>query len=225
MKRKRPGAVLLGMGSALIAAALLLAAWNLFDDWRAGAATESAARQLLEAAASSPAQEKSPAQNGGPEGATPPDYILEPDMEMPVMEIGGRDYIGVLEIPSLGLELPVLSEWNYPNLREAPCRYAGSAYKSGFVVAGHSYRSHFGSLGNLAPGAEVFFTDAEGNRLSYAAALTETISPSGVEEMLDESWDLTLFTCDYSGRARVAVRCVKNDPLSGGRTGGTENET
>lgn len=219
MKRKRPGAVLLGMGSALIAAALLLAAWNLFDDWRAGAATESAARQLLEAAASSPAQEKSPAQNGGPENTTPPDYILEPDMEMPVMEIDGRDYIGVLEIPSLGLELPVLSEWSYPNLREAPCRYAGSAYKSGFVVAGHSYRSHFGSLGNLAPGAEVFFTDAEGNRLSYAAALTETISPSGVEEMLDESWDLTLFTCDYSGRARVAVRCVKNDPLSGGTDG------
>ena len=219
MKRKRPGAVLLGMGSALIAAALLLAAWNLFDDWRAGAAKESAARQLLEAAASPPAQEKSPAQNGGPENTTPPAYILEPDMEMPVMEIDGRDYIGVLEIPSLGLELPVLSEWSYPNLREAPCRYAGSAYKSGFVVAGHSYRSHFGSLGNLAPGAEVFFTDAEGNRLSYAAALTETISPSGVEEMLDESWDLTLFTCDYSGRARVAVRCVKNDPLSGGTDG------
>lgn len=43
-----------------------------------------------------------------------PDYMLCPDMEMPVKTIEGVDYIGILTIPALELELPVISEWSYP---------------------------------------------------------------------------------------------------------------
>ena len=57
-----------------------------------------------------------------------PDYVLYPNMEMSVETINGIDFIGVLRIPTLELELPVISEWNYPNLKSAPCRYSGSAY-------------------------------------------------------------------------------------------------
>ena len=57
-----------------------------------------------------------------------PEYLRNPEMEMPVEEIEGNGYIGLLEIPALGLSLPVMSEWSYPNLKLAPCRYSGSAY-------------------------------------------------------------------------------------------------
>ncbi|MBQ4643848.1 MAG: sortase, partial [Oscillospiraceae bacterium] len=57
-----------------------------------------------------------------------PDYILNPEMAMPETEIEGIKYIGTLEIPKIGLKLPVISEWSYPNLKIAPCRYFGSAY-------------------------------------------------------------------------------------------------
>ena len=50
-------------------------------------------------------------------------------MPMPEETIDGRSYIGVLEIPSLSLQLPVIGSWSYAELREAPCRYAGSAYQ------------------------------------------------------------------------------------------------
>ena len=37
----------------------------------------------------------------------------------------------------------------------------------------------------------------------------ETLAPTAVDEMTGGDWDLTLFTCTYSGQARVTVRCVK----------------
>ena len=88
-------------------------------------------------------------QTAGPEV---PDYMLYPEQEMPVSEIGGQDYIGILEIPSLQISLPVMSQWSYKNLKTAPCRYYGSAYKENMVIAGHNHRAHFGGLRSFIPG-------------------------------------------------------------------------
>lgn len=43
----------------------------------------------------------------------------------------------------------------------------------------------------------------------YTVMQVETLAPTAVEEMTGGDWDLTLFTCTYSGQARVTVRCVK----------------
>ncbi len=75
-----------------------------------------------------------------------PDYQLDPEMEMPEIALesaGGAACIGTLEIPSLDLTLPVMSEWSYPLLKLAPCRYAGSAYQGNLVIAAHNYKTHF----------------------------------------------------------------------------------
>ncbi len=105
-----------------------------------------------------PVTTEKPGLSSDPDEQVIPDYILNPDMEMPIVEIDGDAYIGTLEIPVLGLSLPVMSDWSYPKLKTAPCRYAGTAYKSGFVVAGHNYRRHFGTLSRLAPGDLSLFT-------------------------------------------------------------------
>ena len=60
--------------------------------------------------------------------------------------------------------------WSYPKLKIAPCRYSGSAYTGNLVIAAHNYRTHFGLLESLAPGAQVKFTDVEGNVFSYEIA-------------------------------------------------------
>ena len=136
-----------------------------------------------------------------------PDYILNPKMDMPVTKANGQSYIGVLEIPSLGLTLPVISEWDYARLKKAPCRYAGSAYTDDLVIAAHNYKSHFGNLKQLVPGSRVSFTDAVGNRFEYRVVLTETLMPNDVEEMKSGEFDLSLFTCTVGGSYRVTVRC------------------
>lgn len=137
-----------------------------------------------------------------------PDYILNPEMDMPEEEVDGQEYIGVLKIPVLSLELPIISEWSYPSLRIAPCRYAGSAYLNNMVIAAHNYYSHFGYLKNLSQGDEITFTDMDGNFFRYEVAALETLSPFAIEEMTSGDWDLTLFTCTVGGQYRVTVRCV-----------------
>ena len=56
---------------------------------------------------------------------------------------------GVLRIPTLGLELPVLNEWNYDLLQMAPCRYSGDVETDDLILMGHDYQSHFGKLEEL----------------------------------------------------------------------------
>ena len=128
-------------------------------------------------------------------------------MEMPVTEMDGIGYIGTLRIPALELELPVISEWSYPNLKIAPCRYVGSAYLNTLVIAAHNYQSHFGTLKNLSEGDAVTFTDMDGNLFCYEVTALETLPPTAIAEMTASDYDLTLFTCTLGGANRVTVRC------------------
>lgn len=200
-KRKQKGRFLIRLGLLLIAAALCFIIYNLYEEHRA----REQSGQALDAL-----QEYIPGSDQN-DDTSMPDYMLNPDMEMPTQTIDGIDYIGVLEIPSLNLELPVISQWSYPNLRIAPCRYSGSAYSGGLVIAAHNYDSHFGRLKTLQTDDEVIFTDIDGNTFTYKVAVMEILEPLATEEMKSEEWDLSLFTCTIGGRSRVTVRCVSDD--------------
>ena len=200
--KRRGGTFLIVMGLLLIVAAFFLLGYNLYDEYRAGESAKHVVTIL----------QKSFMQAGlEPDPEEPPDYILNPDMEMPVAEMEGHYYIGILEIPSLKLSLPVMSEWSYPNLKLAPCRYSGSAYTGNFAIAGHNYRTHFGPVKNLKAGDQIRFTDIKGRSFFYEVQTVETLEPTAVEDMLNDEWDLTLFTCTSGGQARIAVRCLKVD--------------
>ena len=133
---------------------------------------------------------------------------------MTVTDIDGWGYIGYLSIPSIGLDLPVMSEWSYAGLKIAPGRYSGSTYADNMVVCAHNYAKHFSPIKWLAEGAQVYFTDMDGMRWSYEVSYVENLQPTQIEKMTEktedsDNWDLTLFTCTTGGRARCAVRCVR----------------
>ena len=195
-------------GLLLMAAALLLSGWNLWDEHRAATAAQSVLAALPTEMRTGVPASPSPVSVQEPEI---PDYILAPNMEMPTVEIDGQLYIGVLEIPALALELPIISQWSYPALHTAPCRYDGSAYQDDLIIAAHNYRRHFGALKELTPGDAVLLTDADGNVFRYAVAELELLGGGAVEEMHAGDWDLTLFTCTYGGQSRVTVRCLRED--------------
>lgn len=130
----------------------------------------------------------------------------EPTGEMPTMTIDGNEYIGYLELPTISLVLPVMSEWSYPQLRVAPCRYQGSAYDDTLVIMAHNYEHHFGRLTSLQIGDPVQFVDAQGNIFRYVVGQHELLEKNDVEKMIVNEWDLTLFSCTYGGGSRVTVR-------------------
>lgn len=129
--------------------------------------------------------------------------------EMPTLQIGKQSYIGYIELPTLGLSLPVMSEWSYPKLRIAPCRYTGSVYDDSLIILAHNYTRHFGGIKDLAIGDPVQFIDAEGNIYQYTVAKHETLEKRDVREMVENEYDLTLFTCTYGGRNRITVRLTR----------------
>lgn len=200
------------IGLLLIAAALFLVSYNLYDELRAEQSARQAVTQL-DAYLPAEAALEAPSDSAGDqeplvsdERTVIPDYVLSPNMEMPVETINGIDFIGVLRIPALELELPIISEWNYPNLKTAPCRYSGSAYLNNLIICGHNYTSHFGTLKNLWEGDIATFTDMDGNVFTYKMVERETLLPTSIDAMESGEWDLTLFTCTVGGQSRVTIR-------------------
>ena len=105
------------IGALLLSAALILTIYNIYDAKRA----EEAAKAVLPALQEGMEREAETIaglEEHGESGA-----LINPDREMPSVEIDGDCYIGILEIPSIGLTLPVMKDWSYAKLRIAPCLY------------------------------------------------------------------------------------------------------
>lgn len=185
------GTVWINAGLLLIAAALFLSVYN---EWESREARDSARQVIAQLCDALPTE------------AGEPTTLPDVRREMPVKTINGRDYIGVLSIPSLELELPVISQWDYPALKVAPCRYSGSLYQDNLIICAHNYASHFGKLKELQPGDIVLFTDMDEHVVTFQMVERETLNPMDAEGMEAGDWDLTLFTCTIDGQTRVTIR-------------------
>lgn len=198
--KSRTGAALMTAGVLLILIAIGYVAGNLYEEYRAGALSARALDQLADNRST-----KAPLEmDATPE---PPLYVQNPDMEMPEVKIDGQAYIGEVSIPKIDVKLPVISQWTYPRLKIAPCRYSGSVYKDDLIILGHNYESHFRRFTDVETGDEVIFMDMDGNVFRYEVSLKEQIHEGDTERMLEGEWDLTLFTCARGGEKRITLRC------------------
>ena len=184
---KKAGIFIVIAGAVLILSALLLFLYNENEDKAAGEQAEA----LLE------------------EVRAEMEEVSEADdnPEMVVVEIGGYGYIGYLSIPKLGVELPVMADWDYNRLQLAPCRQFGSTKTDNLVIAAHNYDSHFGGLATLEAGDEVLFTDMNRRISRYAVNRVETLAATAVDAVQNSGHDLVLYTCTYGGRTRVVAFC------------------
>lgn len=202
----------LGILCMVLGAALVLGALSLFLHNRQEAqAAEEAAVVLMPQIIEKIEEQKAQPQ---PEKAEPivipgtPEAFLEPeDLEMPEAEIDGHSYIGYLSIPKLGLELPVMADWSDAKLKIAPCRYSGTVLGEDLVIMAHNYVRHFKSLSKLTEGDSVVLVDMDGQTIAYEVAARDVLAATAIEEMTAGAFDLTLFTCTYSGKDRVTVYC------------------
>ena len=196
--RQKIGRLCMVLGALLILAAAALLAYNKWDASRADKASQEVLGEL-EQTLNAAIEEKAKSDTV----ALQPE--LDPTQVMTVTELNGWDYIGYLSIPSIGLELPVMSQWSYAGLKIAPGRYSGSTYADNMVVCAHNYAKHFSPIKWLTEGAQVYFTDMAGTRTLYIVEWQERLRPGDTEALSEPG--LTLLTCTPGGRSRVAVRC------------------
>ena len=190
--RKWIGVICVFLGVVCLLSSVGFVVYNRSEDERA----EEIAQSLLE-----------DVQNIIDEKTTGPDDTEKTPTEMSTVKVDGYDCIGILSVPVLDLELPVLTDWSYAKLKKAPCHYYGTYYEKDFVIAAHNYKSHFGRLSELQTGDIVFFTDVNGVAYYYEVILLETLPKEATKEMITGGFDLSLYTCTPGGASRVTVRC------------------
>lgn len=203
----------------LTGAVLVLAALSLFlyNQWEARQAAASADRILpqvigkIEENIEKGQKSEAAGEADGHEDAEwmEPEYRDLFDPAMTEVEIEGYGYVGYLSIPTLQLELPVMSECDRSRLKISPCRFAGSTKTDNLVIAGHNYTRFFGTLSRLSPGDMVYLIDMDGMLSSYEVAEVEVLAPTDIEGMISGNYALTLFTCTYDIKNRIAVRCER----------------
>ena len=193
---KKKSKILISVGLILVIIALGITGYNIFATFRARTSSKKILQQLSET-------------NVNTQTEKYPEYMLNPNMKMPVKNIDGVECVGMLYIPSLNLELPVQNEWSLDKLLRTPCRYYGSAYLNNMVICAHNYYYHFGKLRRLSVGDDIIFIDTEKNEFKYKVTEVLILDPYSTEEMKNGNCGLTLFTCTLGGRTRITVRCEK----------------
>lgn len=201
--RSKSGTTLLFGGLLCLTASFCLILWNFLEDRQASIMVE----EILPRIEKQMETENSKTYDDITDDHETVSVQSQLNNEMTEIDIDGYLYIGYISIPSLGLELPVMSSWSYPQLKIAPCRYYGSTKTRDLVIAAHNYSRHFGNIKSLNTGDSVYFTDIDEVVTVYQVAEIDTLGSNAVEEMTSSGYELTLFTCTYDGQSRVTVRC------------------
>ena len=201
---RKIGNTLILLGLLLLLGAGGLTAYNIWDGIRAERASQHIIQEM----------------DIGQDLVEALDREPDDDSEMPVIEVEGYYYIGILEIPSLQLTLPVMDRWDYTRLKISPCVYSGSYKTDDLVICAHNYARHFSPVKRIDIGADVYLITVDCRVYHYQVTNRETLQPGAVENMIENTnnttdgtvtneWDLTLFTCNTGGQTRCAVRCAR----------------
>ena len=204
--RKRTAKIMVFMGIVCVIAALSLFVYNKIQSSNAAKFAE-AVFELQKSHYQENGDNQKEQSNDNDQSI---DYISGTQMD--TVAFREYEFIGYLSIPVLRLNLPVMADWSYDNLNLSPCRYSGSPSTDDFVIAAHNYSSHFGFISSLNRDDTVSFIDVHGQQIDYHVELIDTLSSADVKNMTSGEYDLTLFTCTYSGQARITVRCSRITP-------------
>ena len=175
------------LGVLLILASLGLLAWLKVSDVRAQqdtAAVTERMTQLLEVRSSGILSE-------GP---------------MPTLELNGRDYAALLEVPGMNVTLPVCDDWESRNEVANPCRYWGSVYEGNLILGG-------GRMAQLAFCAQldlddrIVITDLQGREFVYEVKSILRRDDITFDKLREGEYPLTIFTHDGSSNRSIVVHC------------------
>ena len=123
-------------------------------------------------------------------------------------------YESILNIPSLGIEYPVLTETTDELLKISINKFWGGSPNSvgNYCIVGHNYKSGkmFGKLSQINNGDIVKLTDLSGNTVNYKVYNKYVVYPEDVSctsQITNGLKEMTLITCTNGGKQRLIVKC------------------
>lgn len=127
----------------------------------------------------------------------------------------GTEYytIGVINIPSINVNYPILSTYSDALLKIAPCKFHGPNPNEvgNLCIAGHNYRNSkfFSKVPNLELGDTIEITDLGGNTVTYAVYDKYIVDPDELEctsQLTQGRKEITLITCTNDNKKRHIIK-------------------
>lgn len=198
MKISRSG-VLTALGAILLLSSAALETVNINTDRKGKEKSEHIVSEIKEFLIDKPDNNPISDAADNNEGSVSEDFVI----------VDGEKYLGILTIPEIGIELPVSHDYSYEQMSESLCRYSGSLEDKDMIICGHNYRSFLQELDQVDEGDSIIFTDFRGVNYEYIVNEIQLIGGYELSKLLKggEDWDMSLFTCNYSGYSRYVIRC------------------
>ena len=119
----------------------------------------------------------------------------------------------ILNIPKLGINYPVLSDWSEELLKISLNKYWGPNPNEvgNYCIVGHNYKTGkmFGNLDQITNGDIIELTDSTGRKIQYSVYDRYVIEPtdtSCTSQLTGGKKELTLITCKEYGSKRLVVK-------------------
>lgn len=129
------------------------------------------------------------------------------DMNMPMLEIGGENFVGIIEIPLYEKQLPVCGIWNRHKVSSFPCRYYGNLYDRSLIIGGSDAAGQFDFMKTISIGDSVFLTDMMGGRYFYKVEWIDKTSDISVENLVSDTADMILFARNSYSLDYTVIQC------------------
>lgn len=118
-----------------------------------------------------------------------------------------------LNIPTLGINYPVLSETSEELLKVSLNKFWGPSPNEvgNYCIVGHNYtnKKMFGKLSEIKNGDMVELTDENGKKIQYAVYNKYVVEPDDLactSQLTNGQREVTLITCTNHGKQRLVVK-------------------
>lgn len=131
----------------------------------------------------------------------------------------GQEYytVAIVNIPSLGVNYPILNTTTDELLKISPCYFWGPSPNEpgNFCIVGHNYRNSkfFSKVPTLENGDIIELTNLKGETLKYSVYDKYVVSPEDVSctsQRTNGKTEITLITCTNDSSQRVIVKARAN---------------
>ena len=129
------------------------------------------------------------------------------NVTMPMLEIDGEDFVGIIEVPNFSKTLPIYSKWNASKVTKYPCRYMGSMYDGSLIIGGCDNDGQFDFVKEISNGDTVLVTDTTGLRFKYTVTDINRTKDVSTENLTSQEADLILFARNTYSLDYTVIYC------------------
>lgn len=129
-------------------------------------------------------------------------YSSDTELSLPILEINGNDYIGIVEIENL--TLPVQSDCLSSYFKiQSTCSYSHEP----FIIIGTNEKNSISAYKNLYLDDKVEFTNMLGEVVNYKIDKIKNVSD--IDKLIDIDSDLIIVVKDYYSLENIAFICSR----------------